>query len=116
MIWPSGGEIMACIAPSAQTSAETPKAARSAPKRSTGMVYKFVLQAAIQKKLNDIPAVASAGVGSIGMTIVSSRKQALIRHTRFRASTGGNPLLTRRHDSHPPSNAPRYPQILTIDE
>jgi hypothetical protein len=49
------------MTPKAHTSTETAKPARAAPHISKGRVYKFVLQAATEKKLKDTPTVAIAG-------------------------------------------------------
>ena len=62
-----------------------------------------MLQAQTQKKLNDIPAVASAGLGSRGTAMVASTKTAEIRQARLRAATGVWPERTNRQEIAPPS-------------
>src|SRR5579884_2250633 len=104
----------ACIAPYAHTSAETPNAARAAPYKSTGIVYRFVLQAVTRKKLSEIPNAAAPGVPIHGSAAVITAAAALTRHARRRARTGASPRRIHANDSHPPANAPKYAEIGMI--
>src|SRR5258708_4759492 len=107
---PSAGDEIACIAPYAETSSETANAARSAAKTSRGMEYILTLNAATEKKLSEIPAAASAGVGAKGTAAVIRHPIAASWHTRVRAAIASRPALIERKESEPPASPPSAPR------
>src|SRR5207245_755095 len=69
---PIAGETNACISPYPDVSAATLKAARPGPNKSIGRAYMLVELHKVQKKLAQIRAVASAGVGISGIAAVAA--------------------------------------------
>src|ERR1700680_3442127 len=103
------GEVIDCIAPYADTSSETAKAARSAGKTSRGMEYILTLNAATEKKLRDIPATASAAVGAQGITAVMRQAIAARRQTRVLAVRAAWPAFIQWNEREPPAIPPSAP-------
>src|SRR5438477_8159951 len=99
---PKSGEVSACIAPYADTSSETAKAARSAGNTSRGIEYILTLNAATAKKLIEIPAAARIAVGAHGIAAVIRQAIAASRHTRMRAAIASVPAPIARNESAPP--------------
>src|SRR6266850_3869734 len=106
---PRAGDAIACIAPYADTSSETAKAARSAAKTSRGSEYMLTLNAATEKKLSEIPAAAAAAPGAHGIAAVTRHPIAARKHTRFLAATASMPAFIQRKESAPPATPPSAP-------
>src|SRR5882672_10977899 len=106
---PSSGEATVCIAPYAETSSETAKAARSAENTSRGIEYILTLNAATDEKLSEMPIAATAGFGAQGMAAVMRHATAASRHTRVRALIASTPLFIQRKESDPPTTPPTAP-------
>src|SRR5258708_184929 len=109
MTTPTIGDVTACIAPYADTSRETAKAARSAAKTSRGIEYILTLKAATAKKLSEIPAAAKEGEGAQGTRAVTRQATAASRHTRVRAAIVATPAFIHRNESAPPVSPPSAP-------
>src|SRR6266850_1529207 len=106
---PRAGDAIACIAPYADTSSETAKAARSAAKTSRGSEYILTLNAATEKKLSEIPAAAAAAPGAHGIAAVTRHPIAARKHTRLLAATASMPEFIQRKESTPPARPPSAP-------
>src|SRR6185369_16047966 len=106
---PRAGDVTACIAPYADTSSETAKAALSAAKTSSGSEYILTLNAATEKKLSEIPAAAKAASGAQGIAAVTRHPAAASVQTRVRAAIASMPAFIQRKDSAPPATPPSAP-------
>src|SRR5689334_6574428 len=82
------------------------KAARAPSYTSSGIVYRFTLNAETARILSEMPAADHAAPGASGIRSVMKPVTAHTKQTRMRAARGSMPDRAQWNDSHPPANPP----------